>query len=256
MRNTNISIRGIKQKIYDQFSFYPSDDTINSSIHNLNCEFNKSQEVSKYYSPISIDVEDNKIKLNGKIKKALGKPIFKTYLTDIINYSKTIFSSAYIKESYINGFLLYQKYSRKDVCRILNWEKDEASTVYGYRIKNNTCPIFVTYNKNEQISESTKYEDQFINNQQFSWMTRSRVKMDSKEIIELQNYENLGLRILLFIKKSDSEGSDFYYMGDVIPLSFIQTTIRNSDAAELPIVNIQYKMLQPVEEKMYEYITN
>ena len=59
---------------------------------------------------------------------------------------------------------------------MLNWEKDESSTVYGYKIKYDTCPIFVTYHKKEDIAKSTMYEDAFVNNQIFSWMTRSRVK--------------------------------------------------------------------------------
>lgn len=55
---------------------------------------------------------------------------------------------------------------------------------------------------------------------------------------------------------NDSEGSDFYYMGDMQPISFHQTTIKNDDGKLLPIVNIKYKMLQPLNEKIYEYITN
>lgn len=256
INNTIISIESIKQKIKEQFSFNPSNETINSAIRNLNCEFNKSQEINKYFKPKSINQEGSKINLNDKLQKALLKPIFKTYLSDIVNYSKAIFTLAYSKENYIGGFLLYQKYSRKDVCRILNWEKDEASTVYGYRIKNNTCPIFVTYNKSEHISESTKYKDELVSSQQFSWMTRNKVRMDSKEIIELQNYQKSGLRILLFIKKSDSEGSDFYYMGDMQPFDFTPTTKKNDDGVDLPIVNIQFKMIPPVDERMFEYITN
>ena len=53
--------------------------------------------------------------------------------------------------------------------------------MYGYRIKHGTCPIFVTYDKNEDISESTKYKDEFISKESFSWMTRSKVKLESKE---------------------------------------------------------------------------
>lgn len=34
-----------------------------------------------------------------------------------------------------DNLVLYEKYSRKDVCRILNWEHDDSSTVYGYRRK-------------------------------------------------------------------------------------------------------------------------
>ena len=87
----------------------------------------------------------------------------------------------YFKETDDNNLVLYQKYSRKDVCRILNWEKDVSSTIYGYRYNYGTCPIFVTYNKLETISKSTQYLDYFINEQIFNWMTRSRVSIKSKE---------------------------------------------------------------------------
>jgi len=254
--NKKVSIESIKQKIFVDFSYLPSDETIKSSINSLNCQFVKEPEFNKYNKPYSINVVNDTIIISDKLEEALKKPVFRIFLNDIISYGKTTFNSGYSKESFIDGFKLYYKYSRKDACRILNWESDESSTVYGYRIKNNTCPIFVTYNKEEHISESTKYKDEFINSRQFSWMTRSRVKMDSKEITELQNYEKTGLRILLFIKKSDSEGSDFYYMGDMLPSSFTPTTIKNDHKVDLPIVNIKYRLKQPVEEKMFEYITN
>lgn len=122
---------------------------------------------------------------------------------------------------------LYQKYSRKDVCRILNWEQDESSTIYGYKIKYNTCPIFVTYEKKDNIASSTKYEDEFINNQVFSWMTRSRVSADSIESRKLIASSDSGLKILLFVKKSDGEGTDFYYMGRVHPIAWEQKEIYN-----------------------------
>ena len=91
-----------------------------------------------------------------------------------------------------DNLVLYEKYSRKDVCRILNWEHDDSSTVYGYRIKHNTCPIFVTYEKKDDIANSTKYEDQFINNQLFSWMTRSKVSLESPESQKIINYSKIG----------------------------------------------------------------
>lgn len=53
-------------------------------------------------------------------------------------------------------------------------------------------------------------EDEFINNQVFSWMTRSRVSADSIESRKLIASSDSGLKILLFVKKSDGEGTDFY----------------------------------------------
>lgn len=59
-------------------------------------------------------------------------------------------------------------------------------------------------------------------------MTRNGVALNSRESQEIINYEKSGLKIVLFIKKSDGEGSDFYYMGKVKPKSWSQTTIKNN----------------------------
>ena len=85
---------------------------------------------------------------------------FRDAATDLINYGLSRYSYIY-SDADEDNLVLYQKYSRRDVCRILNWEKDDSSTIYGYRIKYGTCPIFVTYEKKADISETTKYEDQY-----------------------------------------------------------------------------------------------
>ena len=77
----------------------------------------------------------------------------------------------------------------------------------------------------DDISETTKYEDQFVDPQVFSWMTRSRVSLDSTESQEIIHHDENGLKIYLFIKKSDGEGTDFYYMERVKPIAWQETTI-------------------------------
>ena len=120
---------------------------------------------------------------------------------DLIEYGLARNRDLYFKDDEDN-LVLYQKYSRRDVCRILNWEKDDSSTIYGYRIKYGTCPIFVTYEKKEDISETTKYEDQFNDRNTFSWMTRSRVSINSSESQEIIHAEENGLKLYLFIKRA------------------------------------------------------
>lgn len=175
-------------------------------------------------------------------------------LKDIVLYGMHRYQD-YYSDADIDNLVLYQKYSRKDICRILNWEKDDSSTVYGYRIKNGTCPIFVTYEKKDDISETTKYEDQFIDSQLFSWMTRSRVSIDSHEAQEIINYRKNGLKIYLFIKKSDGEGSDFYYMGKAEPVEYNQTTISDKHGNALPIMNFKLKLEKAVRNDIYDYLT-
>lgn len=113
-------------------------------------------------------------------------------------------------------------------------------------------PYFCNLCKKEDISDSIKYPDKFLNKHTFSWMTGHNVKLDCKEVLAIKNYQKTNLKIHLFIKKSDAEGKDFYYMGQVEPFDFIQTTIKSKDG-DLPIVNIKYNLHIPVKDELYDY---
>ena len=179
---------------------------------------------------------------------------FRDAAADLIHFGLARYSDNY-SDTDEDNLVLYQKYSRRDVCRILNWEKDDSSTIYGYRIKYGTCPIFVTYEKKDDISETTKYEDQFVDPQVFSWMTRSRVSLDSTESQEIIHHERNGLKIYLFIKKSDGEGTDFYYMGRVRPIAWQETTIADKNGRLLPIMNFRMRLAHTVRNDIYDYLT-
>lgn len=232
-----------------------------SALRVLNKDFiNTQSEKNKYQNIEFLDrqgIENNK---QTRIIRAvtfyskLSQMNFKTELDNLIEYSLRKYEDQYMDYDEDN-LVLYQKYSRKDVCRILNWEKDDSSTIYGYRIKYNTCPIFVTYEKKEDIASSTKYEDQFINNRIFSWMTRSKVSEKNTEARELIHSNQNGLKIYLFIKKSDGEGSDFYYMGKVNPIEWKETTIVNDKGNTLPIMNFKMELEHEVRNDIYDYFT-
>ena len=113
----------------------------------------------------------------------------------------------------------------------------------------------MTYEKKDDISETTKYEDQFVDPQVFSWMTRSRVSLDSTESQEIIHHERNGLKIYLFIKKSDGEGTDFYYMGRVRPIAWRETTIADKNGRLLPIMNFRMRLAHTVRNDIYDYLT-
>lgn len=224
----------------------------------LGKEFINSASDKKNYQLIEF-LEYNQYK-NDTVSRAASLTLkilhlpFKKELEQLITYGLKKYEDIYVNHDEDN-LVLYEKYSRKDVCRILNWEHDESATIYGYRIKYNACPIFVTYEKKENIASSTKYNDQFLNEQIFSWMTRSKVTMESPETKKLIHYQESGLKIFLFIKKSDGEGTDFYYMGKAIPVKWQQSAIKNDKGIELPIMNFQLKLEHSVRNDIYEYFT-
>jgi len=236
--------------VYDKYGFYMGKGTLESCIRTINFEFVKA--------PQKVIVEDGGvIQFHNDFLRLLQNGSFKSFFEDALDYAEMMYTRHFDGKNFVDGFLLYQKYSRKDVCRILNWEKDEHSTMYGYKVNhtawNSTCPIFVNYHKEEGIASTTKYQDRFLSNHAFEWMSRSRRTLDSKEIVEIKNYKD-GLRLPLFVKKHNDEGADFYYMGDVTPTTFEQTTLTDDQQNPVSIVRVHFSMNQPVEESIYDYL--
>ena len=134
-----------------------------------------------------------------------------------------------------------------------------AQNVGGYKVSDDetNCPIFVTYEKNEHISDSTKYEDQFIDPFTFTYMSKSNRRIDSREVQIMLNQKLNNLRLPLFIKKSDDEGIDFYFMGDLrtIDDSFVEQTM-DSEKGEIPVVKMNFKIDKQVDSNIYKYITS
>lgn len=239
----------------EKYNIKNDNDSINSAIDVLNGVFFTSSKGTKKYDYLNfLKIENDVIKRNDFFNSILDDN-FKEILKDLIEYSLHIYEDNYISHYLDTNLTLYKKYSRKDVCRLLNWKNDDSSTIYGYKIKYNTLPIFVTYRKKSNISESTKYDDKFIDNDTFSWLTRSRINLDSKEVIEIQNYKETNLKIHLFVKKEDAEGTDFYYLGEMEPKTFELSSQKDNEGNDLSIVNIKYKMKTSVRNDVYDYIT-
>jgi superfamily II DNA or RNA helicase len=234
----------LKELVFSKYKFIVSEETIRSCIINLNFKFIKKEKL------IAIDLED-RIEIDKDLKQALMNKTFRDYLLDSVNCSIRVYDDLFSKSTYCNGFLLYNRYSRKDVCRILNWPTDISSTVYGYRTINKVTPCFVTYHKSDDVSETTNYNDHFIDQDNFAWVSRSRRTLKSQEILNVIQSK----RVILFIKKEDSEGVEFYFMGDV---SILMDSIKQSSMAKsnMSVVHFTFKMRVSVEGYMYNYITN
>ncbi|SHM76265.1 DUF3427 domain-containing protein [Gracilibacillus kekensis] len=149
-----------------------------------------------------------------------------------------------------------EKYSRKDVCKYLNWENDEHSTMYGYKTKHQTCPIFVTYHKKDDVEESVNYEDTFKSPEVLHWYTRSRRRKTSQEVIDIIEAEEKGIDIHVFVKKDDDEGNDFYYLGEAIPdqSSVEETKMAGKNGEELPVVTMDLHLQESVDQAIYDYL--
>lgn len=219
-----------------------SNETINSCVVNLNFKFIRlNLQVVKLVG--------NQFKIDKDLAMVISNSVFKKFLRDAANYSIQSFNKSFDRYKFVDGFVRYNKYGRKDVCRVLNWNLDVSSTVYGYRTSNGVTPCFVTYHKSDEVSESTSYNDHFINQVTFAWESRSRRRIESEEIQNVINSK----RILLFVKKEDGEGTDFYYLGDC---KIVNGSIREDKmpGTNISVVHFSFELDKPVENDLYEYI--
>lgn len=249
-----IHINILTPKIQQKYEYIVDNATWSGVANILSLSFFKKDTREKYGNQSLIQFDKQQFKRSEHFTSLLKDPIFSKFLNDVLSYGISAFDERFHTQpkGFCQGFTLYCRYSRKDVSRILNYDNNRESTLYGYKVIDDTCPIFITYQKRADINETTKYDDQFLSPQRFSWMTRSNLTLKSNEVEKIRN---TAVRKLLFVKKSDAEGTDFYYVGDVsIQGQPKETTIKNDVGKKLPIVNFQFLLAHPMEESLYAYL--
>lgn len=225
-----------------------------STINMLELGFVKSDMFIKYGGKPIITKKEKSWIFNEEIVNSSNMGTVMFHLRGIVEMGLTNFKEKYSNRQKESGMVLYERYTRKDMCWLFNWEKDSSAAVYGYMVKNNTIPIFVTYHKNEKIEASIRYDDKFIDENTFSWMSRNNVRIDGSEIEAIKNAKSNNTIISLFVKKEDAEQGQFFYLGEMEPIDIKETTILAKNK-ELPIVNVVFKMKNSVRHDIYSYIT-
>lgn len=257
--NRYFTVEQIERCLEDNYDLTNQKNNIKSAINFLSLDFYRKENGDGYQANTIQKIVENPenlffsddFKASDRFKKALANPIYYAHLEDCLKYAFYKYENVYRTDS---QFRLYEKYSREDVLRLLNWDYYmNGQNIGGYKIKYNTCPIFVTYNKSEDISETINYEDHFINKTMFNWMSRNNRKTSSKELEPLINYTDL--QVELFIQKSNDEGIEFYYIGELKPLKYKQM-YRTIDGKEQPIVNFKFQILTEVRDEIYSYFVN
>ncbi len=181
---------------------------------------------------------------------------FRTQLEDIINVG-----IARYKEKYLPGkkagtpFVLYEKYSRRDVSLLMNCGKDLSSIMYGMKRIDDDAFIFITYHKEEAQDEKNyvdgkpDYADAFEDNLIFKWDSQIGKGPDSSYMQDVMG----AARKHLLVKKSDAEVS-FYYMGqfDIVEARGAQK--EDNRGRMQPITKVTMKMHQAVRDDLLRYL--
>ena len=149
-------------------------------------------------------------------------------------------------------FTIGKKYTRKDVMRQSNNITNvTAQNIGGYYFNDKYGMIFVTYKKSMNISKSIQYEDRFLSDRILHYYSTNNRKLTSKEV---QKFFTDKYRLLLFMKKSDSDDNkDFYYLGTC---SYIDSSARQENQDGKPIVSMNLRLDNRVNYHLYHLLTD
>ncbi len=181
-------------------------------------------------------------------------PLLQDFLRDLAHFMKRRWHERYSKRYQNTDFTLYGKYTYQDVCRLLNWSKDETATIGGYRFDKGTktLPVFINYCK---TGHAVRYIDRFESPQDLiahSKAQRSTNSIDAKHIYR-QLPEDEGSRIFLFVRRNKNDyPKTFYFLGEINAVGApVSMPLDNGQ----PAFEIHYQLETPVRQDIYDYIT-
>ena len=141
----------------------------------------------------------------------------------------------------------------------LNWERNEVPlNIGGYKYdkKTKTFPVFINYDKQEDISDTTKYEDHFTSYNRLIAISKSGRSIESEDVQNFLKAKERGIDVQLFVRKNkdDKISKEFYYLGRMMPTGVAKEFIMPN--TNKTAVEIEWALDTPVREDIYKYIVN
>lgn len=234
---------------------YTDPTTISSVESHLNLSYFQPNDQKKYGSLPYVTVKNHSYMLDSRIVDMYHKnSYFRSLVDDALNIG-FLNSQKYLSNQ---KFTINKKYTRRNVNSLLGWPTDQSSAIYGYKEKMGFCPMFVTYQKRVDIPDELNHNNIFFNSTTLSWYTKSPRRLDSNEVVRLfDGNKNDTIDLMLFVKKNDDEGSDFYYLGQVdFDFDSIEQQFRTIKGKEKPIVKANLNLRAPVDYNLFLNLTN
>ena len=228
-----------------------------SMIRNLRNEFPKEEERKKYADCILIEKnQDGTYIFSAQFYQMLENQTFRTMIEELLDFGIGQYEEKYAAVYRDTSFVLYQKYTYEDVCRLLNWKKNmNAQNIggYFYDAETKTLPVFINYHKTE---DAIAYEDRFVSENHLIALSKHPRKITSTDAdhIYKRKEDDADNRIFLFVRKNkdDKEAKEFYFLGEIFAENVprpIRMEKTKDDAFE-----IDYRLDVPVRSDIYDYI--
>jgi hypothetical protein len=89
-------------------------------------------------------------------------------------------------------------------------------------------------------------------------MSKSKRKLNSPDVNSILSQKEHGMRLPLFVKKNNSEGVEFYYLGNskVLKETAVEISMPDDSGKSVSVVEMNFILENPVEKSLYDYLVN
>ncbi|MBX4268442.1 DUF3427 domain-containing protein [Clostridium estertheticum] len=247
----------LRHILKEQYNIDFKDSTETSIVNVLTNQFASGSAKSTYKDCIFLEKDGLDYKTSEVFIEKLKNEEFKNMVLELIEFGIDRYKRSY-SDRYMNtNFQLYQKYTYENVCKLLEWEKCEvALNIGGYRFdkKTKTYPVFINYNKSQDINASINYEDRFESASQLIAISKSGRTEKSADVVQAYNAEKDGVEMSLFVRKNkdDKLSKEFYYLGKINAVGTPTPIVMEN--TKKTAVEIKYQLYTPIREDLFDYI--
>lgn len=258
LRSQEVDFNLIKQEFYKTHGYEINKDSFNSAVEVLQGRFVSKDEEYKRFSQVDIVHYDGNhlLKRLERFTMRLQHMEFYKQVNDIIEVGLRRYKDKYsIGFTEKTPFVLYEKYSRRDVSLLMNCGKDLSSIMYGMKRIGDDAFIFVTYHKEESSDDRSyvdgkpDYADAFEDNMIFRWDSQMGRGIDSSYVADVVTAPHKHL----LVKKSDAE-TNFYYVGQFDVVDVQPARKKDNNGKERDIAKFQMKMHHAVRDDLLRYL--
>lgn len=258
-KSDQISISELADELKQVYLHSFDEASLENAIQVLEGRFVSKEEEYQKYKKIDIigDHDAKFIHRMGSYAKRLQHREFYKQMDDLIRVGLRRYQDKFGKNQTADGpFVLYEKYSRRDVSLLMNCGRDLSSIMYGMKRIGDDVFIFITYHKVGAESEELQYAegkpdyaDAFADSMIFRWDSQIGKGPESSYMQDVMGAK----RKHLMVKKSDAETS-FYYMGTCDIISAVGDKKMDNNGKMKDITKVTMKMHQPVREDLLKYL--
>ena len=250
-------LRILSKSLRDNYGITMDEKTRKNVVNVMTNEFPSGSGKKTYETCVFIRKEGEEYGISRNFARMLGNPAFYQILQELIDFGISRYRQNFSLRYQDTEFVLYQKYTYEDVCRLLNWENNEVPlNIGGYKFDKNTrtFPVFINYHKEENISDTTKYEDHFLNTGTLMAVSKSGRSLESEDVQNFLHARERGIDVHLFVRKNkdDKISKEFYYLGRMAATG--RTREFQMPNTTKTAVEIEWNLDIPVREDIYQYI--